>query len=201
VACGIKHSPYIYTYPLLYGKTEYGENQFYPSANGSWIESPPNNSFTGFLAVDGLLSICSNCEVNLQGRILAIDYGERNIGLAYCDELGLTVQPLPSLPNIGKKDFHRKIKSTVDTMQIRELVIGIPLKMDGTRGDSALHIERIMESLKTVIKLPISGMDERLSTLEAMEFWRAMNPRQQKKYRTLDSLAAALILERYLREQ
>jgi putative holliday junction resolvase len=151
-------------------------------------------------AVDGPRFICSNCEVNLQGRILAIDYGQKNIGLAYCDELGVTVQPLPSLPNIGKKDFHKKIRATVETMQIRELVIGIPFKMDGDRGDAALNIERIMESLKTTIKLPISGMDERLSTLEAMEFWREMNQKQQKKYRTVDSLAAALILERYLRE-
>jgi putative holliday junction resolvase len=139
--------------------------------------------------------------VNVQGRILAIDYGKKNIGLAYCDELGLTVQPLPSLPNIGKKDFHRKLRTTVATMEIRELVLGIPFNMDGTRGDSVLQMERIMESLRATIKLPISGFDERLSTVEAMEFWREMNPKQQKKYRTPDSLAAALILERFLREK
>jgi putative holliday junction resolvase len=139
--------------------------------------------------------------MNVQGRILAIDYGKKNIGLAYCDELGLTVQPLPSLPNIGKKDFHRKLRATVATMQIQELVLGIPFNMDGSRGDSVIQMERIMESLKATIKLPISGFDERLSTVEAMEFWREMNPKQQKKYRTLDSLAAALILERFLREK
>jgi putative Holliday junction resolvase len=139
--------------------------------------------------------------MNLQGRILAIDYGKKNIGLAYCDDLGVTVQPLPSLPNVGKKDFHRKLKATVETMQIQGLVIGMPFNMDGSRGDSAITIERIMESLKATIKLPISGVDERLSTVEALEFWREMNPKQQKKYRTVDSLAAAMILERCLREE
>ena len=139
--------------------------------------------------------------MNLQGRILAIDYGKKNIGLAYCDELGVTVQPLPSLPNVGKKDFHRKLRATVETMQIQGLVIGMPFNMDGSRGDSALIIERIMESLKATIKLPISGVDERLSTVEALEFWREMSPKQQKKYRTVDSLAAAMILERFLREE
>jgi putative holliday junction resolvase len=138
--------------------------------------------------------------VNIQGRILAIDYGKKNIGLAYCDELGLTVQPLPSLSNVGKKDFHRKLKAIVATMEIQELVLGIPYNMDGTRGDSVLQMERIMESLRATIMLPISGFDERLSTVEAMEFWREMNPKQQKKYRTLDSLAAAMILERFLKE-
>jgi putative holliday junction resolvase len=142
----------------------------------------------------------SNGGVNLRGRILAIDYGKKNIGLAYCDELGLTVQPLPSLHNIGKKDFCKKILQIVQTMEIHALVIGIPFNMDGSRGDAALQIEPIMESLKAAIKLPISGVDERLSTLEAMEFWREMKQKQQKKYRTIDSLAAALILERYLRE-
>lgn len=139
--------------------------------------------------------------MNIQGRILAIDYGKKNIGLAYCDELGLTVQPMPSMPNVGKKDFHRKIRATVETMQIQELVIGMPFNMDGSRGDSAITIEGIMESLKAAIKLPIFGVDERLSTVEALEFWREMNPKQQKKYRTVDSLAAAMILERFLREE
>jgi putative holliday junction resolvase len=139
--------------------------------------------------------------MNVQGRILAIDYGKKNIGLAYCDELGLTVQPLPSLPNIGKKDFHRKLNAIVAAMEIQELVLGIPFNMDGSRGDSVLQMERIMESLRATIQLPISGFDERLSTVEAMEFWREMNPKQQKKYRTLDSLAAAMILERFLREK
>jgi putative holliday junction resolvase len=139
--------------------------------------------------------------VNVQGRILAIDYGKKNIGLAYCDELGLTVQPLPSLPNAGKKDFHRKIRATIETMQIRELVVGMPFKMDGSRGDSAITIDGIIESLKGAIKIPISAVDERLSTVEALEFWRELNPKQQKKYRTVDSLAAAMILERFLREE
>jgi putative Holliday junction resolvase len=132
---------------------------------------------------------------------LAIDYGKKNIGLAYCDELGLTVQPLPSLPNAGKKDFHRKLRAAIESMQIQELVIGMPFNMDGSKGDSAINIEGIIASLKGSIKIPISGVDERLSTVEALEFWREMSPKQQKKYRTVDSLAAAMILERFLREE
>jgi len=50
------------------------------------------------------------------------------------------------------------------------------------------------------LKIPISGVDESLSTVEAMEVWQGMNRKQQKKYRTVDSLAAALILERHLKE-
>jgi putative holliday junction resolvase len=138
--------------------------------------------------------------MDLPGRILAVDYGEKNIGLAYSDELGLTVQPLPSLPNLGRKDFLKRLKEIIVGMEIRRLVLGIPVNMDGTRGDAVIHMEQILKSMKTALNLPLVGVDERLSTVEALEFWRDMRPKQQKKYRTVDSLAAACILERYLKE-
>jgi putative Holliday junction resolvase len=138
--------------------------------------------------------------VDTKGRILAIDYGEKNIGIACCDALQLTVSPLPSIPNAGRKDFVRKIKALVLDLDIRELILGIPLNMDGSGNDSVLRIERLMQLLKTTLELPLTGVDERLTTIEATEYWNQMNRRQQKKYRTVDSLAAALILERYLKE-
>jgi len=138
--------------------------------------------------------------VDDKGRLLAIDYGEKNIGLACSDALRMTVQPLPSIPNSGRKDFIRKIKSMVHEMDIRALILGIPLNMDGSRNDSVRRMERLMRTLQNALSLPLAGVDERLSTVEAGEYWNQMNPRQQKKYRTVDSLAAALILERYLKE-
>jgi putative holliday junction resolvase len=135
-----------------------------------------------------------------KGRILAVDYGAKNIGLAYCDEMGITVQPLPSIPNSGLRDFVRKLRATVGTMEIQELVLGMPINMDGTRGEAVLRMERLMTALKAELKIPLWEVDERLSTVEAMEIWQDMNRRQQKRYRTVDSLAAAFILERYLKE-
>ena len=136
----------------------------------------------------------------LKGRVLAIDYGKKNIGLARSDEFRLTVQPLPSLSNAGKKDFLRRVGALSETLEIREIVVGMPLRMDGSRGDAAIDMEKIMRSLEGTLKLAVAEMDERLSTAEALEIWREMTPRQQRKYRTADSLAAALILERYIKE-
>ena len=135
-----------------------------------------------------------------RGRILAVDYGKKNIGLAYSDELGLTVQPMPSMPNRGIRDFLNKLRTTIREMDIRELVMGIPINMNGTRGDAVVRMEELMDTLKAKIAIPLRGVDERLSTVEALEFWKDMSSRQQKRYRTVDSLAAALILERYLKE-
>jgi putative holliday junction resolvase len=134
------------------------------------------------------------------GRILAVDYGQKNIGLACSDELGLTVQPLPSIPNCGKRDFLNKLRLTVQTLGVQAIVVGIPLNMDGTRGEAISRIEPVIRFLKSELRLPLIEVDERLSTIEAMELWREMSPRQQKRYRTIDSLAAAFILERHLKE-
>jgi putative Holliday junction resolvase len=135
-----------------------------------------------------------------KGRILAVDYGEKNIGVACTDELALTVRPLPSFSNSGQRNLIQTIQTMVRTMGIRKVVLGIPFNMDGTRGDSVLRMEKLMDAMKESLKIPLVGIDERLSTVEAMEFWRDMRPRQKKSYRTVDSLAAALILERYLKE-
>ena len=129
-----------------------------------------------------------------------MDYGNKNIGLAHSDEFRLTVQPLPSLPNRGKKDFLRNMGAIAETLEIRELVVGIPIRMDGGRGDAALAMEKIKRSLEGTLKLAVTEIDERLSTVEALEIWREMTPRRQRKYRTVDSLAAALILERFIGE-
>jgi putative holliday junction resolvase len=133
-------------------------------------------------------------------RILAVDYGSKNIGLACCDELGITVRPLPSIPNSGKHDLIRKLQTLIETLDIQELVLGMPLNMDGTRGHAHTQMEQRMKALSKSLKIRANGVDERLSTVEALEIWESMSPRQQKKYRTVDSLAAALILERYLKE-
>jgi putative Holliday junction resolvase len=135
-----------------------------------------------------------------KGRILGLDYGEKNIGLACTDELGLTVQPLPSILNPGKRNFLKVLHAKIRKLGVRKIVLGIPIRMDGTRGDAAVRMEGIQNMLESGLKIPVVGIEETLSTVEAMEFWKAMNPKQQKKYRTVDSLAAAFILERYLKE-
>jgi putative Holliday junction resolvase len=134
------------------------------------------------------------------GRILALDYGVKNVGLACCDELGVTVQPLPSVPNRGRRDLVGRLKAAASKHGIERIVVGVPLNMDGSSGEAVRRVERVMEYLRAELALPLDGFDERLSTTEAFEIWRQMSLRQQRRYRTVDSLAAAMILQRYLEE-
>ncbi len=133
------------------------------------------------------------------GKVLALDYGTKNVGLACCDELGVTVRPLASIPNTGRRNLIARLRTVIEENRIQSLVVGIPRNMDGSFGDSANRVERFMAALRQELGLPLSGVDERLSTVEAQEVWNEMRPRQQRKYRTVDSLAAAFILERFLR--
>ncbi len=133
-------------------------------------------------------------------RILAIDYGTKNVGLACSDELCLIVQPIESIPNRGKKHLLERLALTVETYQVGTVVIGLPLNMDGSSGDSVERVGRFMKALGKTLSIPLLSVDERLSTAEAMDIWLGMTSRQKKKYRTVDSLAAAMILKRYLEE-
>jgi putative holliday junction resolvase len=154
---------------------------------------------SGFCPVDATCPLCSNDAVHC-GRILALDYGSKNIGLATSDELGVVVRPLPSIPNLNRRDLLLRLKAVAGELGIQMIVVGIPLHMNGSSGEAVTRVRRFMEMLRAGLGLPLHETDERLSTVEAAEIWRTMSARQQKKYRTLDSLAAAFILERFLRE-
>lgn len=133
-----------------------------------------------------------------RGRILALDYGARNIGLARSDESGLIVKPLPSIPHRSVPGSMAKLRALVVREEIQSLVIGMPWNMDGSVGRAAEAVRSFAQAVQRELALPVHEVDERLSTLEAEELWKRMNRRQQRRYRTADSLAAALILERYL---
>ncbi len=133
-----------------------------------------------------------------KGRILALDYGSKRVGIACCDELGVAVRPLPPIPNKSRRDLLFRLRSLLQDNDFHKIVVGLPLNMDGSAGEAARRVQHFMDRLRTEFALPLVGVDERLSTVEAQEMWNQMSPRQQRKYRTVDSLAAALILNRYL---
>lgn len=145
-------------------------------------------------------AICSNDAVK-SGRILALDYGRRNVGAAVCDEMGIAIRPIPALPNRGRREVVSLIRKLVEQHEIGSLVVGLPFNMDGTTGESAEQARKFMQVLRSQLRLPLTEVDERLTTVEAGELWKGMSPRQQRRYRSVDSLAAALILQRYLEAQ
>jgi len=131
-------------------------------------------------------------------RILGIDYGEKNIGLALSDELGITVHPLGKYKRKSKKKDRDYFLKLIRQYNIQQIVIGLPLRMDGSRGIQAREVEKFGNWLKEITKLPIEYWDERLSTKQAFDILKSRNIeyKEGKKYK--DQISAAIILSSYL---
>ncbi len=132
-------------------------------------------------------------------RILGIDYGDRKIGLAISDSLRLTAQPL-GIHRLAAKDTdnRRFFEDLVTQHDIGEIVIGDPLRMDGSSGTRAEKTREFAAWLESVVHKPIFFIDERLTTQEALHILRDQDLGARKKKDREDQIAAVIILSTYL---
>lgn len=127
-------------------------------------------------------------------RIMGLDVGSKRIGIAVSDELGLTAQPLKT---INSGDMNR-IAEFIKEYDIKELVVGLPLNMDGSEGAKVKEVMIFVEALKKDVSIPVKMWDERLTTAQVeKELIRADVSRMRRK-KSIDMLAAQLILQSYL---
>ncbi|HUU29939.1 MAG TPA: Holliday junction resolvase RuvX [archaeon] len=137
------------------------------------------------------------------GRILAIDYGERRVGLALSDETGFVAARV--LETIDRQkipggSLEEEISRITEEHSVVEVVVGLPLNMDGSAGESAQKVIRFAESLGRRTGLPVRTWDERLTTVAArrvhLELNLPLKKRRDKK--RLDRTAALILLQNYL---
>jgi putative Holliday junction resolvase len=132
-------------------------------------------------------------------RVLALDVGEKTIGVALSDESERFAFPGTTIiRQEGKKRDMAALRQIVADNQVREIVVGMPLMLDGTRGVQAEKIEAFIAALRNHVRIPIRTQDERLSTREAERALIAADRRREQRRQTVDSLAACLILQTYL---
>ena len=131
-------------------------------------------------------------------RVLGIDHGERRIGLAISDPLQMTSQALGFYELRGKKSDLEYFRRLVEEHRISEIVIGLPLKMDGTKGDRALEAEEFGSWLQQSLEIPVAFWDERLTTKQALGILQEQNIRQKRGKKVKDQLSASIILSAYL---
>ncbi|MCP2604622.1 Holliday junction resolvase RuvX [Candidatus Aminicenantes bacterium AH-873-B07] len=131
-------------------------------------------------------------------RILGIDYGEKNIGLALSDELGIIVRPLGKYKRRNKKKDKDYFLKLIKQHNIQQIVIGLPLRMDGSKGTQAHQVERFGNWLKEITQLPVNYWDERLSTKQAFDILKEHNIKYKKGKKLKDQISAVIILSSYL---
>jgi len=128
---------------------------------------------------------------------MAIDYGRKRFGLALSDELGLTSQPLATLARTNRRDDLRRIRLLARENKVRQFVVGLPLRLDGTAGEMAEEVKRFATRLIKELGLPVEMFDERLTSWEANETQMITNRREASDAHR-DDIAAAIILRDYL---
>jgi putative Holliday junction resolvase len=134
----------------------------------------------------------------LQGRVLAIDMGSKRVGLAVSDELRLTVRTLPALPRTPWKRLLGSLTELCEQFDVRSIVLGLPLRLDGSEGDAAQEVRRVARNLQLSLKLPLFFQDERLTSKEAESSLRARGLQGVEISDRVDSEAASIILSDFL---
>jgi putative holliday junction resolvase len=161
------------------------------------------------------LKQASHAEPGTKGSILSIDYGKERMGLAIADANAKLAQPLSTMERVNRNEDMRRLRELVREHSVRLVVVGLPLKLDGTHGEMAKEAERFARRVQKQIGVPVELVDERLTSWEAERlleetqgrFFHAEKShggRKQKKAparATVDAVAAAVILKEYLERQ
>ena len=132
------------------------------------------------------------------GRVLAIDIGSKRVGLAVSDEMRLSVRTLPALPRTPWKRLLASLADLCEKFDVRSIVLGLPLRLDGSEGDAALEARRVARNLELSLKLPLFLQDERLTSKTAETSLRADGFNHTEVADRVDSEAAAIILSDFL---
>lgn len=132
-------------------------------------------------------------------RILGIDYGTRHVGVAVSDATRMIAQGLETLHYSGSVDaLIQKIEGLIRRHDVTECVVGLPLNMDGTKGEKAREAEHFAEELKQSTRLPVHLWDERLTTASVEREFSEWKVGSRKQKKLVDRLSAQLILQNYL---
>ena len=131
-------------------------------------------------------------------RILAVDWGERRVGLAISDPSATLARALPTLYTRSQNETVTAIAAVIKEEEVGELVIGLPLNMDGTRGEAAQQAATLADLLKVEAGLPTTLWDERLTSVQARRHAEEIGERIGRRKDRVDQLAAEILLQSYL---
>jgi putative Holliday junction resolvase len=131
-------------------------------------------------------------------RLLAVDLGSKNIGIAVSDGLGITVRPVETIRRSSLKNVIERLRVLITDLEAEGIVVGLPLNLDGATGDAAEQVLRFVERLGSEIDIPVFMQDERLSSYEAEQLMRERGWNRKQRKAKSDEIAAMIILQDYL---
>jgi putative Holliday junction resolvase len=135
------------------------------------------------------------------GRTLGIDHGDRRIGLALSDALGIAAHGLPTVVYSSVAEALAEIQRIVRERDVSELVVGLPRNMDGSLGPQAKKAQEFGEALGRALGLPVHFVDERLTSEQAERTLTEAGLSRRKRRDRVDRMAAQLILQQHLQRR
>lgn len=131
-------------------------------------------------------------------RIMGLDVGDKTIGVAISDLLGITAQGITTIRRTSKKEDYGVLKELIDEYNIKKVVVGLPKNMNGTVGPQGEKTIKFAEKLKNKFNVDIIYQDERLTSKAAERMLIAGDVRRDKRKNVIDKVAATFILQTYL---
>ena len=128
-------------------------------------------------------------------RLIGLDLGSKRIGVSICDEKQLIATPFKTIKRSTAKELIDELKLIIKENDIKGIIIGNPLNMDGSMGSSAQSVKDISNNIENSINLPICLWDERLSTVGAFNLSSQLDINVSKREKKIDENAAAFILQ------
>ncbi len=139
-----------------------------------------------------------NDEFTIKGRVMALDLGEKRIGVAVSDELRLVAKSYAVVKRQSRREDFARYQNIITEQKITLLVIGLPITLGGEDSQKTTWVRDYADDLRGHITIPITFWDESLTTIEAEASLRERGIRGKKAKNRVDAVAAAFILQNYL---
>ena len=131
-------------------------------------------------------------------RILAVDPGTTRLGLALSDPTGTIASALVTLPAEPVATLVQRLAETARAHEVTRIVVGLPIRMDGSRGPEASAAAKLADDLRAATRVPVETLDERLTTAAAERLLIKAGMKREKRRQTVDRVAATILLQSYL---
>ena len=131
-------------------------------------------------------------------RYLGLDVGDRNIGVALSDETATVASGLQTLGRVGPRKDLKAVAELVRRHDAREVVVGLPRRLDGSLGTQAQKVLAFMDDLRPAVSVPVVPWDERFTTVMAQDVLIAGGVSRRQRKSVVDKVSAILILQNYL---
>ena len=134
----------------------------------------------------------------MRKRVLGLDVGDRRIGMAVSDPLGMTAQFVGTLVRSQTPADFDEILKTAEEYEVASIVVGLPKKLNGSYSPQTIKVEDFLNTLKKKTDIPVQSWDERLTTTSAEASLLEANVRRRARRKVIDSVAAQIMLQHYL---